>query len=404
MCIRDRVSTQSTGSFDILPMLTRPSSQLFSRIASQISRAHPSPACVSSGRSYCAASSAQKTPLTVRVEEKPTTPNVSDDLETPAGVVKHLDRFIVGQHDAKRAVAIAMRNRWRRHRVPDDLKDEIAPKNILMIGPTGCGKTEIARRLAKLVDAPFIKVEATKFTEVGFHGRDVDHIIRDLVEISLKQTKQRLRKKLADQVDKLVEERIIDALCGPHSKEHTRESFRTLLRDGMLNDRKVDLELPSQSPQSMQVDPNPNLNEVVIKLDKMMGGRNATQKRSMTIAEARPLVEETELEKLMSPELITKEAIQAVEQDGVVFLDEIDKICSSAENRHGADASAEGVQRDLLPLVEGCSINTKHGNVNTDHILFLSLIHISEPTRLLSISYAVFCLKKKKKTKKHRTY
>jgi len=301
----------------------------------------------------------------------------------PHEIVEQLDRFIVGQADAKRAVAIAMRNRWRRHRLPEELRDEVVPKNILMIGPTGCGKTEIARRLAKLADAPFIKVEATKFTEVGFHGRDVDQIIRDLVEISINQTRARLRKQMQAEVQKRVEDKILDILTGESSTDSTRESFRTLLKQGMLDERSVELEVPDrrQGNEGGQQ----GLNEVVIKLDKMMGGQR-TQKRRMTISQARPLIEEMEVEKLVSPESVTREAITAVEQDGIVFLDEIDKICSHSENRHGADASAEGVQRDLLPLIEGSVISTKHGNVNTDFILFVAsgAFHSVKPSDLLA--------------------
>lgn len=257
------------------------------------------------------------------------------------------------------------------------------PKNILMIGPTGCGKTEIARRLAKLTDAPFIKVEATKFTEVGFHGRDVDQIIRDLIEISINQTRQRIRKKMAAEVQKRVEDKILDILTGQSSTDSTRESFRSLLQQGMLDERSVELDVPDK--RGSVEGQGQGLNEVVIKLDKMMGGQR-TQKRRMTISQARPLIEEMEVEKLISPESLTREAIEAVENDGIVFIDEIDKICSSSENRHGADASAEGVQRDLLPLIEGCSISTKHGNINTDHILFVAsgAFHSVKPSDLLA--------------------
>jgi ATP-dependent HslUV protease ATP-binding subunit HslU len=343
---------------------------------------------IAGSRSFCAASAEKKPPSVTVIEvEQPDEPEPIDlNTLTPTGIVKHLDRYIVGQEDAKRAVAIAMRNRWRRHRVPDILKDEIAPKNILMIGPTGCGKTEIARRLAKLADAPFIKVEATKFTEVGFHGRDVDQIIRDLVEISLKQTRNKMRKDIQEEVEKIVDARLLDGLCGKHSNDNTRESFQKLLREGMLDDRIVEIDVPNSPAQ--QVDgASAAVNEVIIRMDKGMGGnRNQTQKRNMTVSDARPLITDVEVEKMLNPDLVNKAAIQAVEQDGVVFLDEIDKICNSSENRHGADASAEGVQRDLLPLIEGCSISTKHGNVNTDFILFIAsgAFHSVKPSDLLA--------------------
>lgn len=260
----------------------------------------------------------------------------------------------------------------------------MVPKNILMIGPTGCGKTEIARRLAKLADAPFIKVEATKFTEVGFHGRDVDQIIRDLVDISINQTRAKMRKEMEAEVQKRMEDKILDILTGASSVGNTRESFRALLQQGMLDERVVELEVPDR--RNAQVEGNgQGLSEVVIKLDKMMGTPR-TQKRRMPISQARPIIEEMELEKLISPEDVTRKAILAVEQDGIVFIDEIDKICSHSENRHGADASAEGVQRDLLPLVEGCTISTKHGNVNTDFILFVAsgAFHAVKPSDLLA--------------------
>jgi len=330
-----------------------------------------------------AASAAAEEPIKVTLEADEATPE--EDLGMrPAEVVKQLDRFIVGQADAKRAVAIALRNRWRRHRLPQELQEEVVPKNILMIGPTGCGKTEIARRLAKLADAPFIKVEATKFTEVGFHGRDVDQIIRDLVDISINQTRARLRKKMQGEVQKRVEDKILDILTGESSTDSTRESFRALLQQGMLDDRTVELEVPDRRNGAVEGN-GQGLNEVVIKLDKMMGGQR-TQKRRLTISQARPLIEEMEVEKLISPESVTREAITAVEQDGIVFIDEIDKICSHSENRHGADASAEGVQRDLLPLIEGSTISTKHGNVNTDFILFVAsgAFHAVKPSDLLA--------------------
>lgn len=331
-----------------------------------------------------AAAAAADEPLKVTVEADDSTVEEDEGMR-PKQVVEQLDRFIVGQADAKRAVAIALRNRWRRHRLPTELREEVVPKNILMIGPTGCGKTEIARRLAKLADAPFIKVEATKFTEVGFHGRDVDQIIRDLVDISINQTRARLRKKMQGEVQKRVEDKILDILTGETSTDSTRESFRALLQQGMLDDRTVELEVPDKRNSSVEGGGQGLNEQVVIKLDKMMGGQR-TQKRRLTISQARPIIEEMEVEKLINPEAVTRDAITAVEQDGIVFIDEIDKICSSSENRHGADASAEGVQRDLLPLIEGCTISTKHGNVNTDFILFVAsgAFHAVRPSDLLA--------------------
>jgi len=335
-------------------------------------------------------SSAAATPaeesVQVRVEGGESATEAEEDVGMlPREVVGQLDRFIVGQADAKRAVAIALRNRWRRHRLPEDLRSEVVPKNILMIGPTGCGKTEIARRLAKLTEAPFLKVEATKFTEVGFHGRDVDQIIRDLVEVSINETRARLRKQMQVEVQKRVEDKILDILTGEGSSPSTRESFRSLLQQGMLDERSVELEVPDRRPGGLEPGNQQGVNEVVIKLDKMIGGQRL-QKRRMTIAQCRPIIEEQEVEKLISPEAVVREAISAVEQDGIVFLDEIDKICSHSENRHGADASAEGVQRDLLPLIEGSTISTKHGNVNTDFILFVAsgAFHSVKPSDLLA--------------------
>mmetsp|Transcript_108618 Transcript_108618/g.315919 ORF Transcript_108618/g.315919 Transcript_108618/m.315919 type:complete len:487 (+) Transcript_108618:95-1555(+) len=309
------------------------------------------------------------------------------DALKPHEIVQKLDDYIVGQPDAKRAVAIAMRNRWRRHQLPDDLKTEVVPKNILMIGPTGCGKTEIARRIAKLSQAPFLKVEATKFTEVGFHGRDVDQIIRDLVEVSLTLTKKKQAEILLPQVQRVAEDRILEILTGPHPRD-SRESFRQLLRDGALDDRSIEVEVAQKAPGDkggvIQVDSPVSVQEVLGKFQKMANKRPSEMKK-MRIREARPVIEEQELEKLMEAIDIKKEAISAVEESGIVFIDEIDKICSSGAYR-GADASAEGVQRDLLPLIEGSAVNTKYGNVNTDFILFVcsGAFHHSKPSDLLA--------------------
>lgn len=305
----------------------------------------------------------------------------------PKAIVTQLDNYIVGQADAKRAVAIAMRNRWRRHQLPDDLKAEVIPKNILMIGPTGCGKTEIARRIAKLSQAPFIKVEATKFTEVGFHGRDVDQIIRDLVEISLNLTKKRKAEIFLPEAQRITEERILTFLTGPSLEN--REAFRQLLREGALDERSIEVELRQPNtnnvpPGMIQVDNPISVMEVIGKFQKNFPKQKAESKK-MSIKEARPIVEEQELEKLMENIDIKKEAITAVEESGIVFIDEIDKICSSGQYR-GADASAEGVQRDLLPLIEGSTISTKHGNINTDYILFIAsgAFHHCKPSDLLA--------------------
>eukprot|EP00616_Rhizochromulina_sp_CCMP1243_P002944 CAMPEP_0118974440 /NCGR_PEP_ID=MMETSP1173-20130426/11583_1 /TAXON_ID=1034831 /ORGANISM="Rhizochromulina marina cf, Strain CCMP1243" /LENGTH=488 /DNA_ID=CAMNT_0006924175 /DNA_START=78 /DNA_END=1544 /DNA_ORIENTATION=- len=308
---------------------------------------------------------------------------------TPTDVVAKLDEYIVGQPEAKRAVAIALRNRWRRQNLPDDLQKEVIPKNILMIGPTGCGKTEIARRISSLSQAPFIKVEATKFTEVGFHGRDVDQIIRDLVESAMSLVRQQHADKLRQRVKRMAEDRILDTLTGPHS-QNFRESFRQLLQDGALDERKIEVEITKQpgfdkGGNVLQVDSGSTFPEILGKMQKM-AGRRTSEKKKLPISEARPIIEEQELEKLMENLDIKKAAIAAVEQSGIVFIDEIDKICSPSGKYRGADASAEGVQRDLLPLIEGSTINTKYGNVQTDYILFVAsgAFHHVKPSDLLA--------------------
>ncbi|KAK9796249.1 hypothetical protein WJX73_002480 [Symbiochloris irregularis] len=307
---------------------------------------------------------------------------------TPVEVVERLDRFIVGQTEAKRAVANALRNRWRRHRIASPMKEEIVPKNILMIGPTGCGKTEIARRLARLADAPFIKVEATKFTEVGFHGRDVDAIIRDLLDNAIAMMRQRQKRKLQKEINACVERRILEALCGEAASENSIESFRALLRQGELEKRPIKIDAsPARHPVN-SVENFSGFHEVIVKWDKVMANQRHgnAEKREMTIAEARPVIEAQEEERLVSNDAVLRDAVTAVEQDGIVFLDEIDKIVTNQDTRYGADASSEGVQRDLLPIIEGSVVSTKYGNVKTDHILFIcsGAFHSCKPSDMLA--------------------
>jgi ATP-dependent HslUV protease ATP-binding subunit HslU len=317
-------------------------------------------------------------------EEKPMT------SFSPREIVSELDRFIVGQHDAKRAVAIALRNRWRRLQLPEALREEVLPKNILMIGPTGVGKTEIARRLAKLAQAPFLKVEATKFTEVGYVGRDVEQIVRDLVEIAITMTKDRLRKEVESKAELRAEDRVLDALVGTNSTPETRQKFRKMLREGSLNDREIEIQVADTGMGGLPTFDVPgmpgaqmgmlNLNDI---FGKAFGGRTKT--RRMAVSESYEVLMAEESEKLLDQEKVVSEAIQAVEQNGIVFLDEIDKISARTEGRGGADVSREGVQRDLLPLIEGTSVATKHGTVKTDHILFIAsgAFHIAKPSDLL---------------------
>lgn len=254
-----------------------------------------------------------------------------------------------------------------------------------MIGPTGCGKTEIARRLAKLTDAPFVKVEATKFTEVGFHGRDVDQIIRDLVDNAILMVRSRMRREQKETISKAVEDRLLAALLGEHALHETKESFRQLYREGQLDDREIEVEVPA-SPQRVMPMGDNSVQEMIIRVDKIFGQRRGEQRRRMKLSEARPLIEEQEAEKFINQEAVTREAIAAVEQDGIVFIDEIDKIVTSSEYRYGADASSEGVQRDLLPIIEGSVVSTKHGNVNTDYILFVcsGAFHSCKPSDMLA--------------------
>ncbi|MEZ5763127.1 MAG: ATP-dependent protease ATPase subunit HslU [Xanthobacteraceae bacterium] len=304
---------------------------------------------------------------------------------SPREIVSELDRFIVGQADAKRAVAIALRNRWRRLKLTGSLREEVLPKNILMIGPTGVGKTEISRRLAKLAGAPFIKVEATKFTEVGYVGRDVEQIVRDLVEVAIAQTRERKRKDVRARAEVAAEERVLDALVGANASAATRDSFRRKLRAGELNDKDIEIETQSSGGMpSFEIPGMPGAQIGAISLGDIfgkMGGRTKTRRTS--VADSHEILVAEESDKLLDTDQLVQEAIHVVENNGIVFLDEIDKICAR-EGRAG-DVSREGVQRDLLPLIEGTTVTTKHGAVKTDHILFIAsgAFHISKPSDLL---------------------
>jgi len=307
---------------------------------------------------------------------------------TPREIVVELDRFIVGQQEAKRAVAIALRNRWRRTQLPADLMDEVLPKNILMIGPTGVGKTEIARRLAKLAQAPFIKIEATKFTEIGYVGRDVEQIVRDLLEISIQMQRERARLEVQERAKSIVEEKILDALVGVSAMPDTRQTFRRKLNTGELDEKQIDIEVRdnANAVPTFDVPGMPGAQMGMVNLNDVFGKVLAqkTKTRNVTVHEARKILLTEEADKLLDQERIISDAIQYVEQNGIVFLDEIDKICARSDLR-GGDVSREGVQRDLLPLIEGTTVSTKYGTVKTDHILFITsgAFHVAKPSDLL---------------------
>lgn len=314
---------------------------------------------------------------------------MSDANFSPREIVSELDRYIVGQEDAKKAVAIALRNRWRRMQLSDHLKEEIVPKNILMVGPTGVGKTEISRRLAKLAKAPFIKVEATKFTEIGYVGRDVESIIRDLVEIAINNTKKEMSKNVQAKAELAAEERVLEALVGADASDETKQKFRKMLRENQLNDKEIEIKIIDNSNATMptiDIPGMPGAQMGMISLGdligKPFGDRYKTKK--MTVGDAYQVLMDEECDKLLDNDAITQAAIKAVENDGIVFIDEIDKITGKDERR-GGDVSREGVQRDLLPLIEGTTVNTKYGSVKTDHILFIcsGAFHLAKPSDLL---------------------
>jgi ATP-dependent HslUV protease ATP-binding subunit HslU len=309
---------------------------------------------------------------------------------SPREIVSELDRFIIGQHDAKRAVAIALRNRWRRQQLDPEMRDEVLPKNILMIGPTGCGKTEISRRLARLAQAPFVKVEATKFTEVGYVGRDVEQIVRDLVEIAIGMTRERLKKEVEPKAELAAEERVLDALVGANASADTRQKFRKQLRQGVLDEREIEIAVQENAAANLptfEIPGMPGAQMGMLNLGDILGKTFGTRSKTkrMTIGDSHRVLVGEESDKLLDQEMVVREAITAAEQNGIVFIDEIDKICGRGERIGGPDVSREGVQRDLLPLIEGTTVATKHGGVKTDHILFIAsgAFHQAKPADLL---------------------
>ena len=307
---------------------------------------------------------------------------------TPREIVSELDRFIIGQKDAKRAVAVALRSRWRRKQLSSDLRDEVFPKNILMIGPTGVGKTEISRRLAKLARAPFIKVEATKFTEVGYVGRDVEQIVRDLVDAAINETREYMREDVKAKAQRAAEDRVLDAIAGTDARDSTREMFRKKLLNGELDETEIELDVNDTSnPMSMfDIPGQPGSQMGMMNIGdifgKAMSGRKT--RRRMTVSESHDILLSEEADKILDDEVVTRTALEAVQENGIVFLDEIDKVCARSDAR-GADVSREGVQRDLLPLIEGTTVSTKHGPIKTDHILFIAsgAFHVAKPSDLL---------------------
>lgn len=308
---------------------------------------------------------------------------------TPREIVSELDRYIIGQNDAKKAVAIALRNRWRRQHLAEDMREEVLPKNILMIGPTGVGKTEIARRLAKLAQAPFIKVEATKFTEVGYVGRDVEQIIRDLLEVALHMSREQMRQRVEAKAELNAENRVVDALVGENASKETKDKFRAMLRDGKLADKEIEIDVSDSSGGGMptfEIPGMPGAQMGMMNINDMLGKAfgQQTKKKKITVEDSYDLLLRDEADKLLDQEELLKDAINNVENNGIVFLDEIDKITARSE-RQGADVSREGVQRDLLPLIEGTTVSTKHGPVKTDHILFIAsgAFHIAKPSDML---------------------
>ena len=308
---------------------------------------------------------------------------------SPREIVSELDRFIVGQNDAKRSVAIAMRNRWRRQQLPEELREEVLPKNILMIGPTGVGKTEIARRLSRLAQAPFLKVEATKFTEVGYVGRDVEQIVRDLVEISIHMTREQMRKEVTAKAELHAEERVLDALVGKNAGKDTRQKFRIKLRDGELAEKEIDVEVSESAGASLptfEIPGMPGAQMGMVNIGEILGKAMGEQKKSkrLTVAESYDVLMEEESDRLLDQDKVVRTALENAANNGIVFIDEIDKICARSEHL-GGDVSREGVQRDLLPLIEGTAVATKHGTITTDHILFIAsgAFHLAKPADLL---------------------